>query len=67
MNILETAIESAGGVTALAKSLGLNQNVVSNWRMRGLPRSWAMVLELKYGQAHANPAPASTETVAPAA
>ena len=49
MNILQVAIETEGGVGKLAAALGLRQNVVSNWRMRGLPKAWAQVLWLKYG------------------
>lgn len=44
MDILEHAIEQAGGVGKLAESLGIGQNVVSNWRMRSLPRPWRLVL-----------------------
>lgn len=46
MNILEQAIQSAGGVTALAKALALEPNVVSNWRARGIPQSWELALQL---------------------
>ena len=48
MNILEIAIKTEGGVNALAKTLGIKQNVVSNWRKRGLPKPWDIVLSLKY-------------------
>jgi len=48
MNTLEIAIEAEGSVKALANALGVAQNVVSNWRARGLPRPWALVLEYKY-------------------
>lgn len=47
-NLLETAISKSGGVGKLADSLGIRQNVVSNWRARGLPKPWAVVLELKF-------------------
>jgi hypothetical protein len=46
MNILEQAISAAGGVTALAKILNLEPNVVSNWRARGIPASWETALIL---------------------
>lgn len=49
MNTLELAIKAEGSVKALAKSLGVAQNVVSNWRSRDrLPRPWSLVLEYKY-------------------
>ena len=35
MTPLDKAIEAAGGVSKLASTLGLRQNVVSNWRGRG--------------------------------
>ena len=51
MDILQIAIEAEGGVGKLAAALGENQNVVSNWKARRLPRPWAKVLALKYGKA----------------
>ena len=48
MDILEIAIKSAGGTGRLAYLLDLKQNVVSNWRVRGVPKGWAKVLELKF-------------------
>ncbi len=50
MSILEQAIQRAGSVGKLAQALGVRQNVVSNWRARGLPRPWELVLDLKYGK-----------------
>ena len=47
MNILEVAIKAAGGVSALAKSLNLEPNVVSNWRARRLPPGWEVALKLQ--------------------
>lgn len=47
-NILEKSIESAGGVNALAAALGVRQNTISNWRNRGIPRPWALLLEARY-------------------
>lgn len=64
MNILEKAIETEGSVNALARALDVAQNVVSNWRARGLPKPWKLVLELKYAQTNENTAPTATETVA---
>lgn len=70
MEILKIAIQAEGGVGKLAEALDVRQNVVSNWRTRGLPKSWAQVLLLKYGQeqakAQAEPAQQAIETVAEA-
>ena len=57
MNILDIAIQNAGGVCKLASALGVKQNVVSNWRARGLPKPWEMVLDMRY----ASKAPATTD------
>lgn len=46
MNILESSITAAGGVSALARALHLEPNVVSNWRSRGIPEGWATALGL---------------------
>lgn len=46
MNILDYSIQAAGGVTALANALDLEPNVISMWRKRGIPDSWARLLEL---------------------
>lgn len=35
--LLERAIKKAGNGTALADVLGVKQNAVSNWKVRGLP------------------------------
>ena len=48
MDILEIAIKSAGGTGRLAYLLDLKQNVVSNWRARGVPKGWAKVIEMKF-------------------
>lgn len=68
MDILKTAIDAEGGVGKLASALGVSQSVVSNWRARGLPRSWDYALRLKYvpelAQAPANTEQAATENVA---
>lgn len=48
MSILEIAIQSEGGVGKLAETLDIAQNVISNWRKRGVPKPWAQVLELRY-------------------
>lgn len=67
MDILQTAIQAEGGVGKLADALGIRQNVVSNWRRRGLSKPWAQLLRLKYAAqavAQQTPAQAATETVA---
>jgi len=67
MNILENAIDSEGSVGKLANALDVRQNVVSNWRKRGLPKPWAKVLEMKYTQPkplRKKPAPQAAERAA---
>jgi len=68
MDILQTAIQAEGGVGKLADALDIRQNVVSNWRARGLPKPWAQVLRLKYApetaQAQANHGQGATQTAA---
>ena len=48
MNILEIAIKAAGGTGRLAFILDVKQNVVCNWRQRGVPKSWEQVLKYKF-------------------
>jgi hypothetical protein len=48
MNILEVAIKAAGGTGRLAYLLDVRQNVVSNWRQRGVPKSWEQVLKYRF-------------------
>jgi len=48
MNILEISIKSAGGTGRLAFILDVKQNVVCNWRQRGVPKSWEQVLKYKF-------------------
>jgi len=68
MDILNTAIDAEGGVGKLATALGVRQSVVSNWRARGLPRSWDYALRLKYmpnlAGAPANAGECAAESVA---
>ncbi|MGA6183328.1 transcriptional regulator [Stenotrophomonas sp. NPDC077421] len=46
MDALDKAVKAAGGVTSLADSLGVGQNVVSNWRKRGrVPPSRVIKIE----------------------
>lgn len=48
MDILDTAIKAAGGVGRLAYLLDVKQNTISNWRQRGVPKSWQQVLVYKF-------------------
>jgi len=48
MDILDIAIKAAGGTGRLAYLLDLKQNVVSNWKVRGVPKAWAKVLQMKF-------------------
>jgi len=48
MDILEIAIKASGGPGRLAHILNVKQNVVSNWRQRGVPKGWEQVLRYKY-------------------
>ena len=50
MNILTFAIDLEGGVSHLAKALGVTQPMVSNWKARGLPRPWRIAIESKYAK-----------------
>ncbi|MEI6599853.1 MAG: hypothetical protein WCN21_05235 [Comamonadaceae bacterium] len=60
MNILESSIKQAGSVGKLAAELGVAQNVVSNWRSRGTPKSWQQVLQLKFSDVPSKPAASKT-------
>lgn len=46
METLNAAIRAAGGVSALARALGVRPNTISNWQSRGLPRAYAQLFEL---------------------
>ena len=48
MDILEIAIKASGGTGRLAYILDVKQNVVSNWRQRGVPKGWEQVLRYKF-------------------
>lgn len=48
MNLLDIAINAAGGVARLAEKLDVKPNVISNWRTRGVPRGWEAVLRIKF-------------------
>jgi len=48
MDILEISIKAAGGTGRLAYILNVKQNVVSNWRQRGVPKGWEQVLRYRF-------------------
>jgi hypothetical protein len=48
MDILEIAIKASGGTGRLAYILDVKQNVVSNWRQRGVPKGWEQVLRYRF-------------------
>jgi uncharacterized protein YjcR len=48
MNLLDIAINAAGGVARLAEKLDVKPNVISNWRTRGVPRGWETLLKVKF-------------------
>ena len=50
MNILDIAIEAAGSVGRLAYLLDLKQNVISNWKVRGVPKGWETVMRIKFAK-----------------
>lgn len=46
MKILDLSIKAAGSVSALAKHLNVEPNVISNWKARGVPDGWATALKV---------------------
>ena len=51
MEILEIALKSTGGVGRLAFILDIKQNVISNWKLRGVvPKGWETVLKMKFAK-----------------
>jgi hypothetical protein len=57
MDELNYAIRTAGGVSALARSLGISQSRVSNWLSRGsVPDGWLQVLRMRFPKMGAFPA-----------
>lgn len=48
MDELKRAIQQAGGVSALARSLGISQSRVSNWITReSIPDGWLQVIRMR--------------------
>jgi len=46
IEILKARIAAAGGVSKLAREIGVRQNTLSNWLMRGsVPAGWAKYFE----------------------
>lgn len=62
MDILDKAIAIETGVNRLADALGVRQNVISNWKKRGIPRPWLLVLQLLYGK-HTDPDPDNAQVL----
>lgn len=58
MEQLQHAIDQVGGVTALAKELGIAQPRVSNWLVRGVPDGWLAVLSMRWPMPTTAPAEA---------
>jgi hypothetical protein len=38
-------IEKHGGAAAIVRKYGLSTNAVANWKSRGIPHAWLLVLE----------------------
>lgn len=56
MDELKRAISAAGGVTALARLLGISQSRVSNWLTReSVPDGWLVVIRMKFPEAANDP------------
>lgn len=50
MNALDLAIDHLGGVGKLAAAIGLRQNVVGNWKLRGqVPAERCLAIEQATG------------------
>lgn len=47
---LDHAISVEGSARALAKVFGLNESTVSNWRKRGTPKTWGLILKHNYAK-----------------
>jgi DNA-binding transcriptional regulator YdaS (Cro superfamily) len=47
--IIERAIEAAGGQTALAKALGIKTQAISQWKHNGVPAEKALAVERASG------------------
>lgn len=55
MDIFQKAIAYEGGITNLARALGLSVSRVGNWPGRGVPDGWLTVMQDRYGNAEAAP------------
>lgn len=42
---IQRAIDAAGGVSALARRIGVSPQVVANWRARGVPPGRVLAIE----------------------
>ena len=45
MSGIERAIELSGGVTRMARQLGVSKQVVANWKARGVPAEACPLIE----------------------
>lgn len=51
MDILNHALLIEGSIEKLAKALGIERNVIGNWRYRKeIPLPWQIALHAKYGK-----------------
>lgn len=55
MNILDLAISAEKGVSNLARAIGVEPNVIGNWKKRKVPKAWGQVLHMRYGAADKRP------------
>ena len=55
MNALDRAIKCAGGLTDLAKRIGVTPQVVANWRTRGVPATRVIEIERATHDKHGRP------------
>lgn len=56
MDELKHAIQTAGGVTALARALGIKQQRISNWQSReSIPDGWLQVIRIRFPRAANDP------------
>lgn len=48
VKIAGSVINELGGPTRVGRAIGVPQPVVSNWKARGIPRPWLMVLKKEH-------------------
>lgn len=65
MDELKHAIKMAGGVTALARALGIKQQRISNWQSReSIPDGWLQVIRMRFPASDACERAQTSEQVA---